>query len=416
MNASSVLEPLLGESWPAVRDQLVQLLFRIDEKPSDSTVLREFDLFLEMLLRSSGAELVQSVLADCQYEDLQVRTRTTHCTFPPAEESGSLVVPVYFATNREWVGTDAPESWYSGEPSSLSFGIVNVSVPVNRRIGEIDTPKWWRLEFRADPTKHVKILTVHPLDEASFVLSLSQAVGQIDERDLLVFVHGFNVSFNDAARRAAQIARDLKFAGPTALYSWPSLGNVSSYVADEDRVIGAIPYFKSFLRLLVTKSGAKKLHLLSHSMGGRILVRTLEHFDFATLPAGSTSLGHVVFAAPDINREEFLQAANTIPERTSSLTLYASSTDLALRASRLLHRAPRAGDAGPSLIVRLGLETVDASTVDSSLFGLGHSYFSNKRQILNDLFNMIVNGMPPSKRFDLERAVSAAGQYWLYRE
>ena len=35
-----------------------------------------------------------------------------------------------------------------------------------------------------------------------------------------MFVHGFNVSFADAARRTAQIAYDLAFGGPGAL-SWP---------------------------------------------------------------------------------------------------------------------------------------------------------------------------------------------------
>ena len=39
---------------------------------------------------------------------------------------------------------------------------------------------------------------------------------------LLVFVHGYNVDFDNAVRRAGQLAYDLNFDGPTFLFSWPS--------------------------------------------------------------------------------------------------------------------------------------------------------------------------------------------------
>ncbi len=34
-----------------------------------------------------------------------------------------------------------------------------------------------------------------------------------------------------------------------------------------------------------------------------------------------------------------------------------------------------------------GVDTIDASLVDTSLVGLRHSYFGDKRSILNDMFN-----------------------------
>jgi esterase/lipase superfamily enzyme len=49
----------------------------------------------------------------------------------------------------------------------------------------------------------------------------------------LVFLHGFNVTFEDAAIRAAQIGYDLKVPGATAFFSWPSRGSVAAYPADE---------------------------------------------------------------------------------------------------------------------------------------------------------------------------------------
>jgi esterase/lipase superfamily enzyme len=37
-------------------------------------------------------------------------------------------------------------------------------------------------------------------------------------------VHGYNVSFDDAALRTAQLAYDLTFDCPAAFFSWPSKG------------------------------------------------------------------------------------------------------------------------------------------------------------------------------------------------
>ena len=51
------------------------------------------------------------------------------------------------------------------------------------------------------------------LADAAFYELLRQTVNQSARRELFVFIHGFNVSFEDAARRTAQIHYDLKFDG-----------------------------------------------------------------------------------------------------------------------------------------------------------------------------------------------------------
>ena len=43
----------------------------------------------------------------------------------------------------------------------------------------------------------------------------------------VVFVHGFNVNFEDAVYRTAQITYDLQFDGAPFLFSWPTSGNIS---------------------------------------------------------------------------------------------------------------------------------------------------------------------------------------------
>ena len=51
-----------------------------------------------------------------------------------------------------------------------------------------------------------------------------------------MFIHGFNVSFADAAIRAAQLSCDLSIAGVMAFYSWPSQGTLAGYAADESSI------------------------------------------------------------------------------------------------------------------------------------------------------------------------------------
>ena len=50
----------------------------------------------------------------------------------------------------------------------------------------------------------------------------------------LVFVHGYDTSFDNALYRTAQIAYDLRFDGAPFLYSWPSGGAVVSYPYDRE--------------------------------------------------------------------------------------------------------------------------------------------------------------------------------------
>ena len=76
----------------------------------------------------------------------------------------------------------------------------------------------------------------------------------------LVFVHGFNTSFEHALFRTAQIAYDIKFDGAPFLYSWPSKGALSSqdYSYDRESAGAAEPYLRQFLE---TRCAGDRRHL-----------------------------------------------------------------------------------------------------------------------------------------------------------
>ena len=68
-----------------------------------------------------------------------------------------------------------------------------------------------------------------------------------NKKTLLLFVHGFNVKFANAALRTAQLAHDLKFPGVAMFYSWPSQGDTSAYLHDEEAAQISESFFNRLL-------------------------------------------------------------------------------------------------------------------------------------------------------------------------
>lgn len=126
----------------------------------------------------------------------------------------------------------------------------------------------------------------------------------------------------------------------------------------------------------------------------------------------------IILAAPDIDADVFRnEIAPQLISMPSKTTLYASSRDEALIYSKRVNGSARAGESGSGLVVLSGIETIDASEADTSLFWrLGHSYIADSYTLLADLFQLIEQGMRAAKRFNLE-AVQANGviPYWRFK-
>ena len=170
------------------------------------------------------------------------------------------------------------------------------------------------------------------------------------EPDILLFIHGYNVSFAEALRRTGQLAYDLNFPGVLLLYSWPSQGRPLSYMVDETNIAWTRPNFQAVLEILLSKVGARNVDVVAHSMGSRALVHAIASIN-AGLPVGTASLHHVVLAAPDIDADEFRGLSIKLTGRSHRLTLYASSRDRALQVSKRVHGYSRAGESGDTLLV-----------------------------------------------------------------
>ena len=108
----------------------------------------------------------------------------------------------------------------------------------------------------------------------------------------------------------------------------------------------------------------------------------------------------VVLAAPDVDADHFQRdLAPRLLQTSRQVTLYASSDDRALIASKQVHGYPRAGESGAQIVVIPGVETIDVSGIDLSL--LGHSYYGDNGAMLRDLFQLVHDGLPAGQRTSL---------------
>ena len=329
-----------------------------------------------------------------------------------ARRNSYTTVPIFYATDRLVDNAALKRPFFSGDRCSdgkLSYGTCNVGIPEDHKMGKIESPRFWRFEFSRNPKKHISILSCKSLAHKAFFHRISERAGQARLREAFVFVHGYNTSFEDAVLRTGQIAYDLQFAGAPILFSWPSRANLGAYSADEATVDWSRHHFRDFLEKLATKSELDVIHVVAHSMGNRIATRALETLRRRREGRRRPVLHEVVLTAPDIDSGEFLQLAAEIQAFANRVTLYASSRDKALMASHKFHDAPRAGESGKNIIVAQGIDTVDATTADTSF--MAHGYFSSRRSVLSDVY-YLMKGDPPAGRHGLRRQSHPNGHYW----
>lgn len=325
---------------------------------------------------------------------------------------------LYFVTNRQPTGsTKATEAFGKARSDALSFGAVDVSIPADHRWAKLESPSLLRLEWDADPQRHVVLADVfQTFPVADWKAELARRAGAFDKGGVLLFVHGYNTSFVAAAERAAQLAYDLAFPGPTVLFSWPSDGDLLAYTRDEEKARTAWRQMADVLDQLTRLGPGVPVYVVAHSMGNRVLTQGLAEL-LRKRPGADRAFRQVVLASPDIGEEEFRQ--RWVYELNSAnaprFTLYASNQDVPVALSAWLHGEPRLGSGGADIAVLPSLDSIDASAITKEWFGLSHSYFGDNETLMSDLFLVIHQGLEPSKRPRLAKAKGSRGEYWEFR-
>ncbi|MFT5820651.1 MAG: esterase/lipase superfamily enzyme [Crocinitomix sp.] len=323
---------------------------------------------------------------------------------------------VLYGTNRR-LGlskSDGSVTYTNIRDHEMHVGVCEVSIPKTHKMGEIERPGWFRDLFFGESTrKDFTILNNEKLERAKFLALLDEKIGSSDKDELLLFIHGFNVDYDAAMMNAAQLGFDLNYKGSVTAFSWPSLGTVPGYVADTATARASAIYLANFIELVGNQ--AQRMNIIAHSMGNVVLTDALIILKNENrLP--SAQINEIILAAPDLDKDIFVQQIIPKIKDIARFTLYASSKDRALIASRTIRAGyNRLGEGGEHITIVDGLESIDASDVDTSL--LGHGYFTDTLSLINDIHQVLM-GELPQQRILVEHLRPSSGEflkYWKFK-
>ncbi len=381
----------------------------IVNKESDKTLFRIPASYLHNDSKIEVTNAFGDKLLDKKVSSTLYDTKDAHSQIFYEKDKHTIMDILYGTDRKRNPKKSSWENYYTGERGKLQYGVAEVSIPKEHKMGAMERPGLWQDEKIG---KHVLISKLENINRKEFLSFLKSKLTHVKEKDILIIIHGFNVSFTGAIRRTAQISYDLKFKGVPIAYSWPSQGKVSEYMRDETSVQYTVPHLVTFLKKIIDNSKDANIHIIGHSMGTRALTNALKEISY--IYPGKHVFKNIILAAPDIDRDVFqVSLLPYITKTTDKITLYASSDDAALKLSNTLHSGERIGQGGNDIFVYEGLDTIDASGIDTSL--LGHSYFSEKEVLVNDLREVISKSLPPTKRKSLIEKLKVELAYWKFK-
>ena len=315
------------------------------------------------------------------------------CAAEPEKTGSPAVVEiteVFYGTNRDRIEQKGAAPRYGQDRGYYQLGVASVhGMPAEDK---------------------TRVDSVAPLPPGEFNSRLRAAVAAAPEPVVFVFVHGFLRSFGRVARSVAEFSANTRFVGVPVMWSWPSTSNPARYTVDETNMDWAMPDFARFLQNIFAESGAHKIHLVGHSLGGRALSKVVI---YELLPANLdvSRVGQFVLLAPDIDQEIFRrQYAPALLAADLNLSLYTSANDKAMASARAVHGYPRAGDSAGGPLLVPGIETIDVTPANRSF--LGHSYFGESDAVASDLGLLLNRGLPAAERPGMQFVETKSGEFW----
>lgn len=325
-------------------------------------------------------------------------------------------IDVFYATDRNFVGDAEHPPLYGNERDTLRYGLLQIERLPDHAIGSMED------ETLVDGKRHDFVMlpgSPRHLTQEEFFEQLFRGVEDGERRDILLYVHGYNTTFDKAALTLAQVVSDLDFRGDAVLFSWPSAGKLLGYVRDQNNTDWSRVHLKAFLKELVSWAGHKRLCLLAHSMGNRELLTSLLELK-KERPEIAEKIRVMIFAAPDVDSEVFCRdMAPLLADDNTLVTIYvARKKDKALNASKKLNGYVRLGGVDGEPVVMPGIDTVDVTNIDTAPFG--HCYFARSRSVLADMYAIINGGLRAESRFSLSpveyEKMGEKKIYWIFEK
>lgn len=342
-------------------------------------------------------------------------------TAPPETRT---VIPVFFATDRlpsqEPVGSPtylaAPFTTriFLDRGNPVSYGQATGSIRrTGASLGPCE-PGWWRQE---EPSGKVKarfpLRAVDMMESDDFYTRLRAELDRLNQPDttppcegaspltkpgrrVLLYIHGFNDGFGEAAGNAAQLAYDLDIRAAPVIFSWPTQQSLVQYTRDETYAERAAPYLKRLIAGIVDKTAPDELYIIAHSMGSRITLHGLQELSTERSGRFVPATALILYAA-DLDTMLFQQLyMDELPKYARRTSVYANTHDIPLSVSRRVNGGYALGDFDGVPFTGRNFHTIDVSIARQSR--LNHSGFEISplitRQIQADLAGTPADGRP----------------------
>ncbi|MGC1428302.1 MAG: alpha/beta hydrolase [Albidovulum sp.] len=264
----------------------------------------------------------------------------------------------------------------------------------------------------------------HRRHVAEFRREIGDALRGSRRKEVTVFVHGFQNSFEDAGETMANIWHYSGRVGVPIFYSWPGNNNgLFGYYRDQVSGDYTIYHLKEFLRTLAGVPELENINLIAHSLGTDIATDALRELILAERAAGrnprtSLKISNLILAAPDIDFGVVTQRliAERFGPAFGQMTVYINRNDGALALTRRLASGARFGALEPEKLEyydRLALNlfrNVDFVDVEQVAGKTSHSYFRSNPDVLSDISLILQTGAKPgSEQRPLEHL---SGNFW----
>lgn len=264
-----------------------------------------------------------------------------------AEPADPSIVAV---TTRKPVKGASERPWFGNERSGATRSVRVVFEPPPRSLVGRAT---------AAVTGRWSIKRIEALGETDPIAAVAaQAAG----RDVFIYVHGYNQSFEMAVTDGIELSDAIGFRGETLAFTWPSKEGLLDYGYDRESALWSRDAFQDLLEALTRNAMVGRVHIVAHSMGTLLTLETLRQLWASGSADMAARFGALVFAAPDIDVDLFATGLQRIGPLAKKLTVISATNDRALAVSRqLAGGVTRAGAADRAMLEPLGVKVVDAS-------------------------------------------------------
>ena len=299
-------------------------------------------------------------------------------TLPP----GAKPVPLLVATMRKQAD-NPPGLMFSGERSrDINSADITISIPPNHQTGQ--------LEIGNDPQKAMAVIARDYISRKDFIATVRTELAKRKhaDRDILVFIHGYNTRFDEAVFRFAQIVNDSNYKGVPVLFTWPSRGELLAYPYDRESTAYSRDDLEATLADLARVPGLNQIDLMAHSMGNMLTMEVLRQAKIRGNPTFHGKLGYIMLAAPDIDIDVFRRQLSVYGRFAKPVTVFVSNDDKALNVSRIVWGSEVRAGAFTTFdpetrekLKALNINVIDLSDVKSS-DKLNHATFAASPEIV----------------------------------